>query len=147
MEIRCVEKKDISQVVELCRLHAEYEKATYDVKDKEELLSKAILAQFSVLKVLVVAQKNAIVGYATYMKQFSTWNADFYIYLDCLFLKEEARGKGLGKALMNKIIEYAKSENCASMQWQTPQSNKKAIEFYRKIGGISKAKERFFIRV
>lgn len=48
---------------------------------------------------------------------------------------------------MEKIKEYAKAENCTIIQWQTPSFNKKAIDFYRKIGGISKSKERFCLNI
>lgn len=147
MEIRFAEKKDIPQVIDLCKQHANYENVEYDRKNKEELLFNVIFGEFPVLKCLVVAKENTIIGYATYMKQFSTWDADFYIYLDCLFFTEETRGKGLGTTLMEKIREYAKTENCSVIQWQTPDFNKKAIRFYQKIGGLSKTKERFFMKV
>lgn len=48
---------------------------------------------------------------------------------------------------MEKVKEYAKAENCHMIQWQTPVFNDKAIRFYQKIGGISKPKERFFMKV
>jgi len=63
---------------------------------------------------LVVEQESLIVGYATFMKQFSTWDTDFYIYLDCLFLKENTRGNGLGGLIMEKIKEYAKNQIAVS---------------------------------
>lgn len=147
MDIRFAEKKDLPQIIELCDEHAEYERAEYEVKNKSELLSEYIFGQNPSLKCLVVAQKNSIIGYATFMKQFSTWDAGFYIYLDCLYLKANSRGLGLGSRLMEKLKEYAKAENCFIIQWQTPDFNKKAIEFYQKIGGISKSKERFYMNV
>jgi len=95
----------------------------------------------------VVEEENSIIGYATYMKQFSTWDCDFYIYLDCLFLKANARGKGLGKLVMNELKKQAKIQNCNTIQWQTPDFNTKAIHFYQKMGAFSKTKERFFLDV
>ncbi|AWM14094.1 N-acetyltransferase [Flavobacterium sediminis] len=147
MEIRLAQKGDLPQIVGLCKQHAEYEQAEYSTKDKEKLLSKAIFGTSPSLKCLVVAEGNTIVGYATFMQQFSTWDVGFYLYLDCLFLTEETRGKGLGTALMEKIKEYSKIENCTEIQWQTPDFNEKAIRFYQKNGGISKKKERFFMKV
>ena len=147
MKIRFAEKKDIEQLVKLCELHAIYEKATYDTKNKTVLLTKYLFDEKAVLKCLVVESKEEIVGYATFMKQFSTWDADFYIYLDCLFFIENVRGKGLGTLLMNEIKIYAKEQNCKEIQWQTPDFNTKAIQFYQKIGAISKTKERFYFNL
>lgn len=147
MKIRFAEKKDIEQLVKLCELHAIYEKTTYDTKNKTALLTKYLFDEKDVLKCLVVENKEEIVGYATFMKQFSTWDTSFYIYLDCLFFIENVRGKGLGTLLMNEIKKYAQQENCNEIQWQTPDFNTKAIQFYQKTGAISKTKERFFFNL
>jgi len=147
MNIRFANNNDLPQIIELCKEHAEYERAEYEQKNKAELLSEFIFGQNPSLKCLIVEQDNSIIGYATFMKQFSTWDADFYIYLDCLFLKENIRGQGLGSSLMEKVKEYAKNKNCKIIQWQTPDFNQKAIDFYTKIGGVSKTKERFCLEI
>jgi GNAT superfamily N-acetyltransferase len=147
MEIRFAKKKDLLQIIDLCKEHAEYEQTEYESKNKSKLLSEFLFGQNPSLKCLVAEQENSIVAYATFMKQFSTWKSDFYIYLDCLFLKENTRRKGLGGLLMEEIKEYAKLEKCKVIQWQTPVFNKKAIDFYHKIGGISKTKERFYLNI
>ncbi|WP_148639138.1 GNAT family N-acetyltransferase [Aquimarina longa] len=95
----------------------------------------------------MIEESKEIIGYTTFMKQFSTWDANFYIYLDCLFIKEKARGKGLGMFIMERVKEYAKSKNCKIIQWQTPDFNQKTINFYQKLGAVSKSKERFFWNV
>ncbi|MBC9796458.1 GNAT family N-acetyltransferase [Sinomicrobium weinanense] len=59
-------------------------------------------------------------------------------------LKERVGGKGVGKQFMEQIKEYATSENCTIIQWQTPNFNIEAIHFYHKLGAIPKNKERFF---
>lgn len=144
MNLRFAEEKDLKQIVELCREHAEYERAAFDSNNKYELLSEHLIHSQNNVKCIVAEMNNEIVGYATFMKQFSTWDASYYIYLDCLFLKEKTRGKGLGFKIMEKLKEYAKSENCEIIQWQTPDFNVKAIDFYHKLGAHSKSKERFF---
>ncbi|WP_424001347.1 N-acetyltransferase family protein [Maribacter sp. IgM3_T14_3] len=147
MKIRFAKKKDLPQIIELCKEHAEYEQAEFEQENKAELLSAFILGKNPSLKCLIVEQENSIIGYATFMKQFSTWDADFYIYLDCLFLKANTRGQGIGTRLMEKVEEYGKVENCKIIQWQTPDFNQKAIDFYKKIGGVSKTKERFCLEI
>jgi len=147
MEIRFAQKRDLTQIIDLCKEHAEYEQVDYELKNKSKLLSKFLFKQNPSLKCLVVVQENLVFGYATFMKQFSTWDVDYYIYLDCLFLKETIRGKGLGRLIMERIKQYAKTENCDIMQWQTPGFNKRAVDFYQKIGGISKRKERFCLNI
>lgn len=143
MNIRFVQKKDIKELLELCRLHAIYEKSDFNSNGKEKLFLKCFFKRPLTVSCLVVEHNNKIVGYSTFMKQFSTWDAKFYMYLDCLYLMEKVRGKGIGVKMMNKIKMHAKSENCTTIQWQTPTFNSEAIRFYQKVGANYKTKERF----
>jgi len=145
--IRFAQTKDLNQLVQLCQAHAEYEKASYDSTGKKEALDQQIFAENPALYCLVVEKEEQLVGYATYMKQFSTWDANFYIYMDCLFLAENSRSLGIGEQLMIRIKEEAKKLNCSLIQWQTPEFNTRAIKFYHRIGATAKAKERFFLEV
>ncbi len=147
MKIRFAQKKDLEQIVGLCQEHAEYEQAQYESKGKPELLSNFLFCPNPILQCLVAEQEKSLVGYATFTKQFSTWDAAFYIYLDCLYLKRNVRGKGLGRQFMERIKHHAVSQDCNIIQWQTPDFNIKAINFYEKIGGLSKTKERFELNI
>lgn len=147
MNIRPAEKNDLVQIVKLCKVHAEYEQAEYASDNKIALLSEALFGESSSLNCLVVESNNYLLGYATFMKQFSTWDAEYYVYLDCLYLAPETRGQGIGQKVMAQIKAYAKAENCKVIQWQTPEFNKVAIRFYNRLGAKSKSKERFFWEV
>lgn len=146
MKIRFAKEADIEQIIDLCTAHAAYEKALYNKEGKAHLLLDYLFRQQEVLTCLVVLDQSDIVGYATCMKQFSTWEAEYYLYLDCLFLKEGIRGQGIGQQLMRKIKELAMQKKCSWIEWQTPSFNDKAIHFYKKIGARSASKERFFWR-
>ncbi len=81
------------------------------------------------------------------MKQFSTWDAEFYIYMDCLFMDDKFRGFGIGEELVNRIKKETKENGCSHIQWQTPVFNKRAMKFYDRIGAQSKSKARYFLGV
>ena len=142
--IRFALPKDIPRILELCQAHAAYEQSTYSLEGKVQQLSDALFHYPPAAYCLLLEIDQQIVGYATFMKQFSTWDAAFYLYLDCLYFEPEARGKGLGKLVMDTIWAFAKAENCFQIQWQTPDFNESAIGFYKKIGATAKSKERFF---
>jgi|TARA_R100000789_G_C3012925_1_gene151780 GNAT superfamily N-acetyltransferase len=142
MTIRIAEKIDFEAIKKLVKAHAKFEKVSALSDNNLDKLSNYIFST-DVVKCLVVELNNEIIGYATFMKQFSTWDANYYLYLDCLYLSEKTRGKGIGAQIMNKIKVYAKSINCSEIQWQTPDFNKEAIDFYKKLGADSKTKERF----
>lgn len=142
MTIRNAGKRDFEAIKKLVNAHAKFEKASALSDENLNRLSNYIF-NTDVIKCLVAELNNEIVGYATFIKQFSTWDANYYIYLDCLFLNEKTREKGIGTQIMDNIKTYAKSINCSVIQWQTPKFNKNAIKFYKKLGAESKTKERF----
>ncbi len=146
-KIRIARPDDIPQIMELCCLHAEYEKAAYSKKNKKERLLRDLFATDPKLYCLVVESNAELIGYATYMKQYSTWDAEEYIYLDCIYMKEFARGLGIGEKLVKTIEKKGRKLGCSLIQWQTPDFNIRAIKFYRRIGAVSKNKERFFLKI
>ena len=145
--IRDCRPADVNTIVDLCQKHADYEKATFDPIGKEENLKKALYDNQPKLFCLVVEINDTIVGYATYTIDFSTWDTASFMYMDCLYLEEEARGFGIGEALIEKLKQAAIAKNCINIQWQTPEFNERAVKFYRRIGGSGKSKIRFFLNV
>jgi ribosomal protein S18 acetylase RimI-like enzyme len=84
-----------------------------------------------------------IVGYCSYTFDFSTWDARYFLHLDCLFIEEGFRGMSIGEKLITQVIFIAKQRKCVNVQWQTPIFNEGAIRFYKRIGATGKEKQRF----
>ena len=82
-------------------------------------------------------------GYLLVLVQYSTFDACRYLYLDCLFLVQAFRGKGIGLWAMNELRGLAAQLDCPFLEWQTPASNGPAIRFYEKLTTTGKPKVRF----
>lgn len=145
--IRECKATDLDTLVVLCAKHADYERATYEARGKKEKLNDALFSDNKKLYGIVAEVAGEVIGYATYTFDFSTWEAQKFIYLDCLYLEAAYRNFGIGQALMEKVIEIGQTQNCINMQWQTPDFNEKAIRFYKRIGGIGKEKVRFTLPI
>ena len=143
MHIRTVKTTDTEQLMELCKLHANYENQTFNSNYPKRSFLNYFTENPSFARCIVAEEQGKLVGYATFILQYSTWQAKEYLYLDCLFFKKEVRRQGLGTKFMERIMDFALSKNCDTIQWQTPHSNKNAIQFYQRIGAKSKLKERF----
>ena len=78
-------------------------------------------------------ENNNIVGYVTMFYAYYTWVGKS-LYMDDLYVCERYRGKGLGTALINKVISAAKDENCSRLRWQVSSWNEPAIAFYKSLG-------------
>ena len=146
-KIRNCEISDLTKLVILCQKHAEYEKADFSPEGKEEGLKKALFDTQPKLHCLVVATEKDIVGYVSYTFDYSTWDAATFMYMDCLFLEEQARSFGIGEVLIEKLKQIGIKNNCINIQWQTPQFNERAIKFYHRIGAKGKDKVRFTLNL
>jgi len=82
-----------------------------------------------------VAEKSdgEIVGMALFYDVYYTW-VGRSLYLDDLYVKEKYRGSGIGKKLLDKVIEIGQQNNCKRIRWQVLDWNTPEIEFYKKIG-------------
>ncbi|MBS9463386.1 GNAT family N-acetyltransferase [Flagellimonas sp. 389] len=144
-KIRFARPEDIEAIIDLCEAHAIYEESRYIRNGKSNKLKKDLFGDTKKLYCLVAESNDELIGYATYMKQYATWSASDYIYMDCLFLKKPARGMGIGEKLMHRIKVEGEQMGCRRMEWQTPDFNHRAIKFYYRIGASSRTKERFFL--
>ena len=138
---------DLDDIIQLCGEHAEYEKAEYNPINKKEKLGKHLFKENPSAYCLVVEVGNKLMGFATFSFEFSTWNAAFYLHMDCLFLRPSLRGLSIGAELVKTIKDFAIKYDCSLIQWQTPVFNERAINFYNKLGVNSKDKLRFYLDV
>ncbi|MEO1053411.1 MAG: GNAT family N-acetyltransferase [Bacteroidota bacterium] len=146
LNIREAIPADLDEIMRLCAAHAAYEGAEFNPKDSFKDDLHALLFTQSKVFCLVVETAKGLIGYATCMEQLATWTARPYLYMDCLFVKEEARGQGIGQALMTRVAEVMKERQLTEIQWQTPSTNHLAISFYVRLGAKELPKSRFIWR-
>ncbi|MDN3399412.1 GNAT family N-acetyltransferase [Psychrobacter sp. APC 3426] len=139
--IRVAQVKDHEFLLLLMKDHAHFEGHELVLSKQHQQLGSL---ESLPLTIFVVESNNKLMGYMSVIKQFSTWDMDWYLYLDCLYLNEETRGQGIGMELMQKIKLFSQENNINTIQWQTPKDNLSAIKFYQKLGAINKEKYRFF---
>ena len=81
---------------------------------------------------LVVDSKGHAVGYATWFHTYSTFLAKPTIYLEDLFVRDEARASGAGSALFEHVRTLGAQRGCGRMEWQVLDWNTLAREFYHR---------------
>lgn len=78
------------------------------------------------------------VGYALYYPVFSTFRGRAALYLEDIFVVPEARGQGVGYALMRHLAQVAQQRGYDRIEWSVLDWNTPALEFYRKLGAVPK---------
>jgi GNAT superfamily N-acetyltransferase len=138
---------DLGALVDLCKAHAEFERVGYDAAGKADRLWQALANHPPRLHAWVCSSGHDVAGYATATREYSTWNACEYLHLDCLFIRADARGAGLGARLLQAVIAFARDSGLPQLQWQTPEWNLDACRFYLRHGGIARPKSRFTLDI
>ena len=71
-----------------------------------------------------------IAGMALYYFVYYTWVGKS-LYLDDIVEKENYRGHGIGKRLLESVIDTGKNNACKRIRWQVLNWNEPALEFYK----------------
>ncbi|MFF7590624.1 GNAT family N-acetyltransferase [Kitasatospora purpeofusca] len=141
--IRPAVPADLPAIARLCAAHAAFEDAGPVPADLASRLEPALFGPDPRAWCLVVDRGGELLGYATWSREFSTWQAAEYVHLDCLFVTEPYRGAGWGRALLDSVKDAAAARGAVEVQWQTPDRNTDAIRFYRRAGALGRPKVRF----
>ena len=82
---------------------------------------------------LVAERGEDLLGVAHFLFHRSTISIQPVCYLQDLFTAEEARGKGVGRALIQAVYERAQQAGASRVYWQTHESNQAAMGLYDKV--------------
>jgi len=135
--VREARESDVEQLHQLIIDLATYERSAEQVKVTPEQLRVALFGpHHPAVYALVAEAEGAVVGYALYFLNFSTWEGVHGIYLEDLYVQPEQRGSGLGKALLTALAEIAVSRGYARVEWWVLDWNQPSIDFYRRLGAI-----------
>jgi GNAT superfamily N-acetyltransferase len=133
-QIRPATLDDVPTILSLIRDLAEYERAPNEVVATEEGLREVLFGARPSAEVILALEGKMPVGFAVFFHNFSTWLGRAGLYLEDLFVRPDARGKGYGRALLVHLARIAQERGCGRMEWAVLDWNEPAIQFYRKLG-------------
>jgi GNAT superfamily N-acetyltransferase len=132
--IRPATARDLPLIAELIRALAEYEKLADEVRFDEAVLGERLFGPRPYAEVLIGEIDGEAMGFALFFHNFSTFEGRPGVYLEDLFVRPAARGKGLGKAFLVKLAQIAVERDCARLEWWVLDWNEPAIGFYESLG-------------
>jgi GNAT superfamily N-acetyltransferase len=119
--------------VDLLQALADYERLPRpEAAAIERLRRDALGPQPRFEAALAVNGAGTAVGYATWFHTYSTFLARPTMYLEDLFVREDARGSGAGSALFEHVRTLGAERGCGRMEWQVLDWNTLAREFYHR---------------
>jgi GNAT superfamily N-acetyltransferase len=132
--IRPATRADLPLIAQFIRDLAEYEKLAHEVRFDDVVLGERLFGARPYAEVLIGEIDGMPQGFALFFHNFSTFEGKPGIYLEDLFVRPEARGSGLGKALLQRLAQLAVERDCARLEWWVLDWNEPSIGFYKSLG-------------
>lgn len=144
--IRAARREDVAEILAMVRDLATYEQAAHEVLATEQSLSVLLFgapaqhrptAAFCHVAPDPQARAGAgdqLSGFALWFVSTSTWTGRHGIYLEDLYVRPQARGRGIGAALMSELAQICVDRDFARLEWSVLDWNTPALDFYRALG-------------
>ena len=133
LTFRFAEERDTPLILDFIKWLADYEQLLDQVLAGEATLTDQLFRKKNA-EVLFALEDGKEVGFALFFHNFSTFLGRSGLYLEDLFVLPEHRGKGYGKAILQKLAAIALERGCGRMEWWCLDWNKPSIDFYRSLG-------------
>ncbi len=134
VSIRPATVDDLDLIIGFIRALADYERLADEVRLDRTLIGCHLFGDRPMAEVLIGEIDGQPRGFALFFHNFSTFEGRPGIYLEDLFVDPDARGSGLGKALLARLAQLALERGCARLEWSVLDWNTPAIDFYRSLG-------------
>jgi GNAT superfamily N-acetyltransferase len=136
LKIRAIEEEDKDQWLKLWAGYLEFYKSTIS-PEQTELTWKRLINNELKMFGFVAENEDGVIGFTHCLFRPSTWTETDYCYLEDLFVDPNIRGKGVGRALMEKVFDLAKEKKSKRIYWTTQEFNKTARVLYDSITPVS----------
>ncbi len=132
--VRQAVRGDLGTVWSFLQKKAAFDKCLDRLEVTPQTLENALFGSPPLMGTLLAEVETKPVGFATYYFTFSTYMARRCLWLDDLYVDEDARGRGVGTRLLRALADVAADQGCARLEWITGAANAKAIGFYERMG-------------
>ncbi len=135
--IRAATRADVPVILDFIRQLAEYEHLAGEVEATADALEATLFGERPAAEVVIASQDGRDVGFALFFETYSTFLAARGMHLEDLFVVPEARGRGVGRALLMHLARLAHARGYGRLEWNVLGWNAPAIGFYRRMGAFS----------
>jgi GNAT superfamily N-acetyltransferase len=142
--IRPATEHDVPLIKGFIRDLAVYERLEHEMVATDEDLRKTLFGERRYAEVVFACVNGDPVGFALFFHNYSTFLGKPGIYLEDLFVRPEARGRGIGKRLLAWLAQATVERDCGRLEWSVLDWNEPSIAFYRNLGAVLKDEWQIF---
>ena len=136
--IREARRADGPTILAFVRELAEYERLTHEVKITLADIETMLFADRARAFCEIAEASGSAIGFALWFYSVSTFEGHHGIYLEDLYVRPQARGAGVGRALLARLARRCVDEGLKRMEWAVLDWNAPAIAFYDSLGATAK---------
>ena len=136
--VRAATPVDVALVFGFIRELAEYERLLHEVEATEADVARDLFGERPLCHCDIAELNSAPVGFALWFYNYSTFLGRAGIYLEDLYVRPEARGRGAGKALLRRLAQRCRDERLGRLEWAVLNWNAPSIAFYDSMGASAK---------
>jgi GNAT superfamily N-acetyltransferase len=133
-QIKSATESDVPVILTFIKKLAEYERLSHEVVATEDLLRETLFGQRRTAEVAIGYIETQAVGFVLFFHNYSTFLGKPGLYIEDLFVDEDHRRRGYGRALLLHVARLAKERGCGRLEWAVLDWNQPAIDFYKKLG-------------
>ncbi|USD42852.1 GNAT family N-acetyltransferase [Vibrio sp. SCSIO 43135] len=138
VHVRKASKQDSSQLLELIKLKAEFDRSMKgfdgEISTSIEKIERTLFGDHPFAHALLLEVAGEVLGFALFHYRYSSFSGDPSIWLDDLLVVGERRSKGYGRELMQALKAQAKQSLASHISWTASPHNTRVHEFYKKLG-------------
>ena len=133
LTFRFAVEQDTPLILNFIKELADYEHMLDQVVADEATLADQLFQKKNA-EVLFALENGREVGFALFFHNFSTFLGRSGLYLEDLYVRPDCRGKGYGKAILQKLASIAVERGCGRLEWWCLDWNQPSIDFYLSLG-------------
>jgi GNAT superfamily N-acetyltransferase len=134
--VKSATESEVPVIFSFIKKLAEYERLSSEVVATEELLRETLFGQRRTAEVAIGYLETKAVGFVLFFHNYSTFLGQPGLYIEDLFVDEDYRRRGYGRALLLHVARLAKERGCGRLEWAVLDWNEPAIGFYKKLGAL-----------
>ncbi len=131
--IRLATEADTALILHFIKALAVYEQLPDAVVATEEVLRRSLFEKKQA-EVIIGEYHGQPVAFALFFHNFSTFLGKATLYLEDLFVQDDARGHGFGQAMLFCLMRIALERDCERLDWGCFKWNTPSIAFYKSLG-------------
>ncbi len=134
LHLRPATPEDAGIIHQLIVELATYEREPDAVEATPAVIAAQMRAESPPFECVLAIEDGEVVGFTLFFPNYSTWRGKPGIWIEEIFVRPAARGRGVAKALLARVAAQARERGCGRVDLSVLNWNELAHGFYRQVG-------------